>query len=47
MNRKSIVLGTVVAVVVAFAAGVAVFTNRSNQEVKQAVQTNSDALVRG
>ena len=46
MNRKSIVLGTVVAVVVAFAAGVAVFTNRSNQEVKQAVQTNSDALVR-
>ena len=29
-----------------FAAGVAVFTNRSNQEVKQAVQTNSDALVR-
>ena len=46
MNRKSIVLGTVVAVVVAFAAGVAVFTNRSNQEGKQAVQTNSDALVR-
>jgi protein-disulfide isomerase len=46
MNRKSLVLGTVVAVVVAFVAGVAVFTNRSNQEVKQAVQTNSDALVR-
>ncbi|MBX9794128.1 MAG: thioredoxin domain-containing protein [Burkholderiaceae bacterium] len=46
MNRKSIVLGTVVAVVVAFLAGVVVFTSRSNQEVKQAVQTNSDALVR-
>lgn len=46
MNRKSIVLGTVVAVVVAFVAGVVVFTSRSNQEVKQAVRTNSDALVR-
>ena len=46
MNRKWIVLGTVAAVVVAFAAGVAVFTGRWNQEVKQAVQTNSDALVR-
>lgn len=46
MNRKWIVLGTVAAVVVAFAAGMVVFTSRSNQEVKQAVQTNSDALVR-
>ncbi|GIX54441.1 DsbA family protein [Sphaerotilus sulfidivorans] len=46
MNRKSIVLGTVVAVVVAFVAGVVAFTNRSNQEVKQVAQTNSDALVR-
>ena len=46
MNTKWIVLGTVVAVIVAFAAGVVVFTSRSNQEVKEAVQTNSDALVR-
>lgn len=46
MNRKWIVLGTVVAVVLAFVAGVSVFTNRSNQEVKQAARTNSDALVR-
>lgn len=46
MTRKWIVLATVVAIVLAFAAGVAVFTSRSNQEVKQAVQTNSDALVR-
>lgn len=46
MNRKSIVLGTAVAVVLAFVAGVVVFTNRTNQEVKQAAQTNSDALVR-
>lgn len=46
MNRKWLVLGTVVAVVVVFAAGVAVFKSRTNQEVKQAVQTNSDALVR-
>ena len=46
MNRKWIVLGTAAAVVLAFVVGVAVFTNRSNQEVKQAAQTNSDALVR-
>jgi protein-disulfide isomerase len=46
MNKKWIVLGTVAAVVLAFVAGVAVFTSRSNQEVKQAAQTNSDALVR-
>jgi protein-disulfide isomerase len=46
MNRKGIVLGAVVAVVLAFVAGAVVFTSRSNQEVKQAVQTNSDALVR-
>ncbi|MCW5663715.1 MAG: thioredoxin domain-containing protein [Piscinibacter sp.] len=46
MNRKWIVLGTVAAVVLAFVAGVVVFTNRSNQEVKQAAQTHSDALVR-
>lgn len=46
MNKKWIVLGTVVAVVVAFTAGVTVFTSRTNQEVRQAIQTNSDALVR-
>ena len=46
MSRKWIVLGTVAAVVLAFVAGVVVFTNRSSQEVKQAAQTHSDALVR-
>ena len=46
MSRKWIVLGTVAAVVLAFVAGVVVFTSRSNQEVKQAAQTHSDALVR-
>jgi len=46
MNRKWIILGTVAVVVLAFVAGVVVFTSRSTQEVKQAVQTNSDALVR-
>lgn len=46
MNKQWIVLGTVVAVVVAFAAGVTVFTSRSNQAVQQAAQTNSDALIR-
>ncbi len=46
MSKKWIVLGTVIAVVLAFVAGVAIFTSRSNQEVKQAAQANSDALVR-
>ncbi len=46
MSKKWIVLGTVIAVVLAFVAGVAVFTSRSNQEVKQAAQANSYALVR-
>jgi protein-disulfide isomerase len=46
MNKKWTVLGTVVAVVMAFIAGVAIFTSRSNQEVKQAAQANSDALFR-
>ena len=46
MNRKWIVLGTAAAVVLAFVAGVAVFTNRATQEVKQAAQTNNEALVR-
>ena len=46
MNRKWIVLGTALAVVLAFVAGVAVFTNLSNHEEKQAAQINSEALVR-
>ena len=46
MNRKWIVLGTAVAVVVAFVAGAMVFTSRSNQEAQQVAQTNSDALIR-
>lgn len=46
MNRKWIILGTVAVVILAFVAGVVVYTSRSTQEVKQAVQTNSDALVR-
>ncbi len=46
MSKTWIVLGTVIAVVLAFVAGVAVFTSRSNQEVKQAAQANSYALVR-
>lgn len=46
MSRKWIVLGTVAGVVLAFVAGVVVFTSRSNQEVKLAARTNSDALVR-
>lgn len=46
MNKKWIVVSTAVAVIVAFVAGAAFFENRSNQEVKQAAQTHSDALVR-
>ena len=46
MSRKWTVLGTALAVVLAFVAGVVVFTNRSNQEVKQAAQINNEALVR-
>ena len=43
MSRKWIVLGTVAAVVLAFVAGVVVFTNRSNQEVKQAAHYVTEA----
>ncbi|NMQ29991.1 hypothetical protein E4Q23_20860 [Candidatus Accumulibacter phosphatis] len=46
MSRKWMVLATVAVVVLAFAAGVVVFTGRTNQEVTAAAQTHSDALVR-
>jgi len=46
LNRKWVVLWTAVAVVVAFAAGVGVFTSRSNQEARQAARTHGEALVR-
>lgn len=46
LNRKWIVVCTAVAVILAFVAGAADFKSRSNQEVRRAAQTNSDALVR-
>ncbi len=46
MNKKWMVLATVAVVVLAFAAGVVVYTGRTNQDVAAAAQTNSDALVR-
>lgn len=46
MNRKWVVLSTAVAVLLAFVAGAALFKSKSTQEVQQAAQTNSDALVR-
>ena len=46
MNRKWVVISTVAAVVVAFLGGAMVYRDRSKQEVTQALQTNSDALVR-
>jgi protein-disulfide isomerase len=46
MNKKWLVISTAVAVVVAFIAGTMVFRDRSNAEVTQAVQDNTEALVR-
>ncbi|MBI2750488.1 MAG: thioredoxin domain-containing protein [Burkholderiales bacterium] len=46
MNKKWVVLSTAAAVVVAFIAGAVIFKERSKQEVTQALQTNSEALVR-
>ena len=46
MNKQWIVVTSVVAVVVAFMAGAVVFKGREAQQVSQAAQSNSDALVR-
>jgi protein-disulfide isomerase len=46
MNKQWIVVASVVAVVVAFIAGAVVFKGRETQQVSQAAQSNSDALVR-
>lgn len=46
MSRKWIVLSTIIAVALAFAAGLMVFKNRSGQELAKSVQTHSEALIR-
>lgn len=46
MNRKWLIGATVAAVVVAFVGGALVFKDRSAQQVKQAAQSNNEALVR-
>ena len=46
MKKQWIVVASVVAVVVAFIAGAVVFKGRETQQVSQAAQSNSDALVR-
>ena len=46
MNKRWIVVASVVAVVVAFIAGAVVFKGRETQQVSQAAQSNSDALIR-
>jgi len=46
MNKQWIVVASVMAVVVAFIAGAVVFKGRETQQVSQAAQSNSDALVR-
>ena len=46
MKKQWIVVASVVAVVVAFIAGAVVFKGRETQQVSQAAQSNSDALIR-
>jgi protein-disulfide isomerase len=46
VNKKWVVVATAAAVVVVFVAGVMIFRDRSQQEVTQALQRNSEALVR-
>ena len=46
MNKKWLVFATAAAVVVLFVAGVMIFRDGSSQQAKQALQANSDALVR-
>lgn len=46
MNKKWVVISTAAAVVLAFVAGVVIFRDRSQQQVTQALQSNSEALVR-
>jgi protein-disulfide isomerase len=46
MNKKWVVLSTVAAVVVVFIAAGVIFKDGFRQDVTQALQTNSDALVR-
>ena len=46
MNRKLILIGTTVAVVLAFVAGVVAFNSHSNREAAQVARANNDALVR-
>ncbi len=46
MNKQWIVVASVVAVVAAFIAGAVVFKGRETQQVSQAAQSNSDALIR-
>jgi protein-disulfide isomerase len=46
VNKKWVVVSTVMAVVGAFVVGVAVFRERTDQEAKQTAQNNDGALVR-
>ena len=46
MNKKWFVLATLLAVVLAFAAGAMVFKNRSGQELARSAQDHGEALVR-
>ena len=46
MNKKWAVIATAAAVVLAFVAGAAIFRDRGQQQATQALQQNSEALVR-
>jgi len=46
VNKKWLVFATAAAVVVLFVAGVMIFRDGSSQQAKQALQANSEALVR-
>lgn len=46
VNKKWLMVGTAVVVVVAFVGGAAIFKDRSAMEVTQAAQANNEALVR-
>jgi len=46
VNKKWLVISSLLVVVLAFVAGTVLFRSKSNQEVSQALQNNNEALIR-